>query len=550
MSPASLAHRTWRLTVGMDCAQCQLSALWVQGGPTTVKYYACSILWSMSINVSLTSREERCAALLNECHSLVDELFTVISQPAGSQQGGAENLAEVLTQTERFSRRVEAFRLRVVAAADADGEPERRGYTSTGAWLARVTHADGRRAASDASLALSLRPNSTEAQALCVVEQASSSVQPGVGDDGSPGADTDSAGAMQADEPGSPMGEALDRREISAEHARVITHAMDGLPEWVSREQRLTCETELVSLAQTQAPSRLRSAARRVLAVVVPAEQVEVVNAHESEQLAREEQQAIQATSFWLRNNHDGTSTGHFVVPTIAAVTLHKILDAMTAPRRAERHLGSAPAESSIPAAGGSGWKADELGWQHRRGLAFTQILEHLPTDRLCDKTAATVVITMRLDDLNGTLQGAGHTDAGQRLSPGEVRRLACTSGLVPAVLGTHSVPLDLGRQTRCYTTAQRAALATRHTECAATGCDRPFAWTEIHHLTPWGRGGRTDLDNAIPLCGTHHRLLHAGHPHTVHQEPSDDPLVRHENRATRGAAPVTLPRVTFHPRR
>ena len=51
-------------------------------------------------------------------------------------------------------------------------------------------------------------------------------------------------------------------------------------------------------------------------------------------------------------------------------------------------------------------------------------------------------------------------------------------------------------------------ALATRYDECAAEGCDRPFAWTEIHHLRPWEAGGLTDLDNAAPLCGTHHHMI------------------------------------------
>ncbi|MDN4163661.1 HNH endonuclease signature motif containing protein [Nocardioides sp. SOB72] len=38
--------------------------------------------------------------------------------------------------------------------------------------------------------------------------------------------------------------------------------------------------------------------------------------------------------------------------------------------------------------------------------------------------------------------------------------------------------------------------------------CERPFAWSEIHHLIPWARGGDTDLD-AIPLCSWHHHRAH-----------------------------------------
>ena len=50
------------------------------------------------------------------------------------------------------------------------------------------------------------------------------------------------------------------------------------------------------------------------------------------------------------------------------------------------------------------------------------------------------------------------------------------------------------GRTQRFLTEAQRVALATRHSQCA-DGCDRPFAWTELHRSTDPGRapgGGRS----------------------------------------------------------
>jgi hypothetical protein len=72
-------------------------------------------------------------------------------------------------------------------------------------------------------------------------------------------------------------------------------------------------------------------------------------------------------------------------------------------------------------------------------------------------------------------------------------------------------VPLDLGRESRLHNKAQRIALSGRFDTCAAEGCERPFAWCEIHHPHSWVAGGRTDLDNALPLCGWHHRRAHDG---------------------------------------
>lgn len=99
--------------------------------------------------------------------------------------------------------------------------------------------------------------------------------------------------------------------------------------------------------------------------------------------------------------------------------------------------------------------------------------------------------------------------DTGSAMSIGQVRRLACEAGILPAVLDGDSVPLDLGRTKRHFQESQRVALATAYHECAAADCDRPYAWCDLHHEKPWSRGGRTDLADAVPLCGFHHRLVH-----------------------------------------
>ncbi|HET6166405.1 MAG TPA: HNH endonuclease signature motif containing protein, partial [Marmoricola sp.] len=110
----------------------------------------------------------------------------------------------------------------------------------------------------------------------------------------------------------------------------------------------------------------------------------------------------------------------------------------------------------------------------------------------------------------------------GTEVSPGEARRLACGAGLIPAVLGGPSAVLDVGREQRLFTRAQRIALTLRDKGCRAEGCDRPPSWTEAHHFDHWSEGGTTDLDNAVLLCGFHHRLAH--HDHYTHtRQPNGD---------------------------
>ncbi len=99
--------------------------------------------------------------------------------------------------------------------------------------------------------------------------------------------------------------------------------------------------------------------------------------------------------------------------------------------------------------------------------------------------------------------------DTGVDITPGEARRLACTAGIIPTVLDGDSIVLDLGRSQRLHSPSQARALSVTYETCAAEGCQRPFAWCDIHHRQPWSQGGPTDLANALPLCGWHHRRAH-----------------------------------------
>ncbi|GAA1246549.1 HNH endonuclease signature motif containing protein [Janibacter melonis] len=397
-----------------------------------------------------------------------------------------------MAEVERLARRVDSARLRLVARADSVRVAERTGHTDTGAWLAQTTNGDRRPASRDVRLAAALN--------------APSAPEPG---DPTAG-ESNGVLSLVAPPPEPELAQtaaALDDGRISAEHARVITSAMAELPERLGTEARRQCETELLRLATSHAPAVLRRHARRVLETVEPDE--DVVDAHEESVLADEEARAVEAAAFWIKDNSDGTMTGHFTVPWASGIILKKVIDAMTAPRRRATSGGAVGTAPSDLATLTGDTRVDQLDWQHRRGLALADLLARIPTDHLSTKIAATLLVTTRLEDLRGQLTRAGRTDAGDHLDAGTTRRMACAAGIIPLVLDGASQPLDLGRQRRLHTEAQRLALTTRYDQCAADGCDRPFAWCEIHHLDPWAQGGSTDLDDAAPLCGRHHRMLH-----------------------------------------
>lgn len=431
------------------------------------------------------------------------------------------DLRRHIGEVERLSRRVDALKLRLTARAASTGATGVAGHTDTGSWLAGATGSDRTTSASDAMLAEAM--GDAERDAAGDAEDAAGAP----GDAGS----GPSAGGDSGDATGGRSGAgrgprltltaaALDAGTISAAHAKVILRGLDDLPEGVTTDQRRACEAELLRLAANRSPSQLRRAARRVLETYEPDETV--VDQHEDDLVAREEEAARERSAFWVKDNRDGTMTGQFTVPWVSGMMLKKVIDAMTAPRR---HTTDGPGDArESGGADGSGRAAEQLSpsdrsldWQHRRGLAFADLLMRIPTDHLHSKVSATMLITTRVDDLIAGLLDEGLVPAGTRvgstdvhdvISAGTARRLACGAGLLPTVLDGDSVPLDLGRQRRLFTDNQRMALATRYDECAAEGCDRPFAWTEIHHLRPWEAGGLTDLDNAAPLCGTHHHMI------------------------------------------
>jgi hypothetical protein len=99
-------------------------------------------------------------------------------------------------------------------------------------------------------------------------------------------------------------------------------------------------------------------------------------------------------------------------------------------------------------------------------------------------------------------------TDTAAILPPETIRRLCCNGRITPILL-IDGIPVNVGRQQRLATRAQRRALRAIYRSCAFTACETPFTRCEIHHLVPWEIGGRTDLANLLPLCSRHHHLVH-----------------------------------------
>jgi hypothetical protein len=300
------------------------------------------------------------------------------------------------------------------------------------------------------------------------------------------------------------LSEAMGEGRVNVPQARAIVASLERLPRSgrfaVTTEQRAAAEAHLVRLARQYDATALGRLGRRLFEVIAPelAEQVD------GRALQQEEALALRRTTLTMWEDDEGTCSGRFRIPALQGQMLSKMILAISSPSRAAGATEATGGEHGIDPA---------LPTPVRHGIAFTQLLEAVPADVLprAGGCSATVVVTMTLGQLTDRLDAAGvcALDTGGRISAAEARRLACSAGVIPVVLGGDSQVLDVGRRRRLHTESMRLAMAVRDRGCTAEGCETPPGRCHAHHDQPWSAGGRTDVATGRLLCPHHHRRVH-----------------------------------------
>jgi hypothetical protein len=330
-------------------------------------------------------------------------------------------------------------------------------------------------------------------------------------------ADLHLAGALDRTRP--VLAAAMREGAASLAQARVIDRALTNLPSAVDAETVALAEKHLVAHAGEFGPKELGRIGRRILDVLAP----HIAEAAEAARLADLEAHAADQTRLVMRRLGDGTTRISSRVPDATATRLATYLEAFTNPR-VERPQDDQDASDAPQVAPGLPATAHDpvarLAYPKRMGQALIQLLETLDPTRLPlhGGDATTVIVTIDFEALKTDLATADLIGAGlvpddqlasDQITAAQARRLACTAKILPAVLGGHGLPLDLGRARRLFTPAQRKALLVRDRTCRAEGCDVPGTWCDAHHVDPWHAGGRTDLGNGVLLCHHHHHRVH-----------------------------------------
>ena len=211
-------------------------------------------------------------------------------------------------------------------------------------------------------------------------------------------------------------------RSTSPRHARSPPPSTGCRPAVSSRSvpsNAHRAEQHLVALAAHHDAKALAVLGRRLFEVIAP----DLAEAFEGKVLADQEAAAARRVMFTMREDDAGTCHGRFRIPTLHGQWLRKMLLALCSPVR------STPTDIDEP-----------LPTEVRHGHAFCQLIEAVPATSLpkAGGCGATIVVTMRLDQLLADLHEAGvcDLDTGGQITAAQARRLACTAGIIPAVLG------------------------------------------------------------------------------------------------------------------
>ncbi len=98
-------------------------------------------------------------------------------------------------------------------------------------------------------------------------------------------------------------------------------------------------------------------------------------------------------------------------------------------------------------------------------------------------------------------------TSSGHPIPPRLLIQALLTAQVRRVVLDARSTVIDLGERKRLFTGNARIAATLLERYCAHTGCEVPADRSQIDHNHSHTDGGRTDQDNAAPVCGSHNRF-------------------------------------------
>jgi len=253
---------------------------------------------------------------------------------------------------------------------------------------------------------------------------------------------------------------------------------------------------ELIAVCRTRTPEQARRAARSLRERLDPAG-------------VERRAEAQRRAQFWrMWQTESGMFRGEFELEPVAGAEVKALFDRLSHPRRLDR---SVRRSFGHPVHGERAYAEARMHRERNAAEGLAQLLRAgasvNPRRVLGERRPAVHLIVNAASLERGRGSGAleGHSD---RVPLATIAAGLC-EGYLPVRFDGGAV-LDLGRDERLFSDAQKAAMAVRDGGCRDPECDRPPSWTEAHHIAHWGRDdGRTDLADGILLCRRDHLRYH-----------------------------------------
>ncbi len=285
------------------------------------------------------------------------------------------------------------------------------------------------------------------------------------------------------------FGDALATGDIGTAHVDALANATTKLDDTV-RDDLLGRADDLLAIARTLSPERF---ARALSELTRKLERDHGVD--------RDEQRRRQTFLSRRLNPATGMTEGRFALhPELA----NKVFGAV------DRHVAA-----TIAAGEARGDREFVERSVDRNRLAAESLGELISSTNSSGSSSAPVADVTVIVDVDTLATGELHdhsvceTGDGAPIPAEVAQRLACDGNITTVLVNADGTALAVGRTTRHATPKQRRALAQQYRSCAIGDCDTPYHRTEIHHIIPWEHGGRTDLENLLPVCSRHHHLIH-----------------------------------------
>lgn len=266
--------------------------------------------------------------------------------------------------------------------------------------------------------------------------------------------------------------------EISAAQVAVISECLDAIPAAISHEVVPVAEAMLVEAARHENPKLLRQTAALLLARIDP------------DGIEPREQWIERSRGFGLRKHRDGSATPTGILTAELTALLDAVLDSLAAP---------IPAQDGLP---------DDRTPAQRRHDGLAEAMHRLLRSATLPPAGGAPVTILARTSTTDLAAGSGLaiTSHGDPLPISTLLAMSGDAILQAVVCDATGGILSYGRKRRLASRGQRLALIARDGGCSFPGCNRPAAWTEVHHIKTWLNGGHTDLANMCLLCRYHHR--------------------------------------------